>query len=76
MKTIILMCCLGLLSCTQSQREQIAPTPSQEAQHISYLLDSRTNLCFAVSYVSEYPVGTATIFANVPCTPEVIRLIK
>lgn len=75
MKKILLLC-LVLVACTEAQREQVAPTPSQEAQHISYRLDSRTNLCFATSYVSEYPIGTATIFANVPCTPEVIKLIK
>jgi hypothetical protein len=71
-----LLLCLFLLGCNESQREQVAPTPSQEAQHVTYLKDNRTNLCFATSYVSEYPFGTATIFANVPCTPEVEKLIK
>ena len=71
-----LLLCLFLLGCNEEQRAQIAPTPSQEAQHIKYLKDNRTGLCFAVSYVSEYPIGTATIFANVPCGPAVEELIK
>jgi hypothetical protein len=71
-----LLLCLLLVGCNEAQREQVAPTPSQEGQHISYIKDRRTNLCFATSYVSEYPIGTATIFANVPCTPDVEKLIK
>ena len=67
---------IHFIGCSDAQREQVAPTPSQEAQHVTYLKDGRTGLCFATSYVSEYPFGTATIFANVPCSPEVEKLIK
>lgn len=75
MKTILLLC-FGLLACNEQTRKEIAPTDSEKAAQVSYYKDPRTNLCFATSYVSEYPFGTATIFANVPCSPEVEKLIK
>lgn len=74
MKKIIL--CLFLLGCSEETRKQMAPTIAEEANQIRYYKDSRTNLCFAYSQVSEYPVGNASIFTNVPCTPEVLQLIK
>lgn len=68
--------CLLLLGCNEQTRKEIAPTDAEKARQVSYYKDPRTNLCFATSYVSEYPFGTATIFANVPCSPEVEKLIK
>lgn len=74
MKKILL--CLLLIGCNEDFRKENFPTVKEEANQIRYYKDSRTNLCFAMSQVGEYPVGTATIFANVPCTPEVEKLIK
>lgn len=43
-----------------------------EISAIIYLKDNRTNLCYAEYYLgSEYGVLT-----NVPCSPEVLELIK
>jgi hypothetical protein len=74
MKKLLLLFCL--LGCDPRELNgNLVPTASQEASHIEYAKDGRTGLCFVVSYVSEYPLGTATIFNNVPCTPEVEKLI-
>ena len=37
-----------------------------------YIKDARTNLCFA-TYSLGYDNGS---FANVPCSPEVLKLVK
>lgn len=39
---------------------------------IVYTKDRRTNLCFA----SMYPTSTQYVLTNVPCTPEVERLVR
>lgn len=78
MKKILLL--LLLIGCNETSREQFRkenfPTVKEEASQIRYYKDSRTNLCFAASQVGEYPTGTATVFANVPCSPAVEELIK
>ena len=74
MKKLLILCLL-LLGCNEETRKQLTPTVADEANQIRYYKDPRTNLCFATSYVSEYPIGQATIFANVPCSPEVEKLI-
>lgn len=45
--------------------------PREEVEQIRYYKDSRTNLCFVVNRT----YGDALVFTNVPCTPEVERLI-
>lgn len=68
-----------LLGCDSPKEKSATPSPSWEAkqaEHIVYVKDSRTNLCFTMSTVSEYPLGTAVIFSNVPCTPGVEELIR
>jgi hypothetical protein len=69
-----LLLCLFLVACNETQ--QGAPAPEQKGVQLSYVKDRRTNLCFALSYVGEYPIGTATIFTNVPCSSEVEQLIS
>lgn len=74
MKTIIVLA-LCLLACDEQTRKELAPTASEEANKIVYYRDSRTGLCYAASFVGEYPFGTATVFSNVPCSPEVEKLL-
>lgn len=47
-------------------------TPTEEINKIRYYKDIRTNLCF----VENYTYAGHIVFANVPCSPEVERLIK
>lgn len=75
MKKLIIFCLL-LFACTPETRKEFAPTPDEEANRIRYYKDNRTGLCFASSEVSEYPIGTAEVFTNVPCTPEVEKLLN
>lgn len=74
MKKLLLL--LALLSCDAETRKSIAPSTEDKAGMIKYVKDPRTSLCFAVSWVSEYPIGQADIYTNVPCSPEVEKLIK
>lgn len=52
------------------------PTEAEAVNKIRYYKDERTGLCFVVSNVSEYPVGTASVYSYVPCSPEVEKLIS
>ena len=74
MRSILILLCI--LGCTPPSSENIPSTLSQEVNSINYVKDNRTGLCFAVSYVGEYPIGSSHILSNVPCTPEVEKLIK
>lgn len=47
-------------------------TPSTKADSIVYVKDSRTDLCFVITHT----YGGYSQFNNVPCTPEVERLIS
>jgi hypothetical protein len=73
MKKFLLL--LALVACDKDSVHEFI-SPHDNVANVTYVKDSRTGFCFAVSYVSEYPVGTANIYNNVPCTPEVERLIK
>ncbi len=70
MKSILI-----LLLCLSGCNNSVFPTESERVNKIVYLKDIRTNLCFAVNYVHEYPIGEARIVTNVPCTNEVEKLI-
>jgi hypothetical protein len=76
MKKFLLV--LLLVGCDKSN-SSATPEPSWEskqANNIVYVKDTRTDLCFAVSTVSEYPLGTAIIYTHVPCRDSVEKLIK
>jgi len=76
MKTItaiLIACCLIACDVPADKEE----TPSVSATHyasiyFTYFKDTRTNLCF----VSEALGRTYAVMTNVPCTPEVLALIK
>jgi hypothetical protein len=72
-KTILLVS-LCLLGCNSLQ-EKTFPTTSEEVNQLIYYKDQRTQLCFIENDVPTSPFS-ATIFSNVPCTPEVEKLIS
>jgi hypothetical protein len=75
MKKLLLL--LVLVACNRDEaRKLVSPTVEDKVVELTYVKDTRTKLCFAVSWVSEYPIGTAYVYSSVPCTPEVERLIK
>jgi hypothetical protein len=47
-------------------------TTNQGINKISYFKDERTGLCFA----GEYLGYNSAVLANVPCSPEVLKLIE
>lgn len=77
MKNIILLC-LVLFACNEDSRENFRkeafPTVQEQALRVTYVKDSRTNLCFV--YNSVLTDVNSVVFTNVPCSPEVERLIK
>lgn len=78
LKASSLLLLLSLVACDKASDSQL-PKPSYDqknAQSIAYVRDDRTGLCFVLSYVSEYPIGTATIYSHVPCTDRVEKLVK
>ena len=76
MKKILL--CLFLISCNEGSREEfrkeVFPTVREEAQRLTYVKDTRTNLCFVRNSV--LTDVNSVVFTNVPCTPEVEKLIR
>lgn len=68
-KSKIALCVTMLLLCACGA-EPAAQRAKNLNKYIEYGVDSRTNLCFAVSSANAYgPIGT-----HVPCTAEVKRL--
>jgi hypothetical protein len=61
-KTVLLVCLLGLLACE---------TTADKVSEITYIRDPRTNLCFA-TWNWGAQIGS---FTAVPCSPEVSKLI-
>lgn len=57
-----------LLGCEASAKEEV--------NSFSYYKDTRTNLCFVVSGINNGHMVTYHVYSNVPCTPEVEKLIK
>lgn len=71
MKNKIALCVTMLLlcACGAEPTEHAAQRAKNINKYIEYGVDSRTNLCFAVSANEYGPIGT-----HVPCTAEVKRL--
>jgi PBP1b-binding outer membrane lipoprotein LpoB len=67
---------LVLTGCSEKAMNEAFPSEYQRAQNLSYVKDERTNLCFVHNYVQNSSLGTYHIFTNVPCSPEVEKLIK
>lgn len=60
-KIIAAMCLLGLVACV---------SPQERINSITYLKDSRTNLCYALM------TNNAIVITNVPCTDLVLKAIE
>ena len=71
----LLLISLMLFGCADSNEtinQNIINNYKNQMSYIIYLKDNRTNLCYAGNYLgTQYGVLT-----NVPCTPEVLELIK
>lgn len=73
----ILLLCLVLCACDEETRKRLNPTPQEEAQTIHYVKDNRTGLCFVYNSIGmSAQGGGGDVYTNVPCTPEVEKLIK
>lgn len=59
--------CIGPSSITETK---------QKVQELEYYKDSRTELCFVRNYVINSNGFSDNVFANVPCTSEVEKLIN
>lgn len=71
MKQLILLLCLT--SCIGPSDVE---STKEEAQVLEYYKDTRTNLCFVRNSVTNSQAISYNVFTNVPCTPEVEKLIK
>lgn len=69
-----LLFCLLIVGCSTPQEiEDIkARRKQEEIAELSYHKDNRTGLCFVRNQTTHGYV----VFTNVPCTPEVEKLIK
>ena len=75
MKKILILLVFIFVGCNEASAREFFPTKSQEANQITYVKDSRTNLCFAYNSVTNSNGFTDSVLTNVPCTPEVERLL-
>jgi len=64
---------IGCLSSCEAARAGFFPTIQEKANSITYVKDSRTGLCFV--YNTVLTNVNSVIMTNVPCTPEVERLL-
>jgi len=76
LRVTIISLLLALTACDEKSRAEAFPSEYQRAQTLSYVKDERTNLCFVHNYVMNSNLGTYHIFVNVPCTPEVEKLLS
>lgn len=75
-KVMLVSLLLVLAACDEKARAKAFPSEYERAQNLSYVKDERTNLCYVHNYVQNSNLGTYHIFTNVPCTPEVEKLLS
>jgi hypothetical protein len=74
-KVLLLVLCL--FGCSEQTRHEMFPSPQESAQGIHYVKDNRTGLCFVYNSIGmSAQGGGGDVYTNVPCTPEVEKLIK
>jgi hypothetical protein len=64
-----------VIGCDENTKKEFFPSPAQKANSITYVKDERTQLCFVYNYVTNSSMGSYDIFTNVPCSPEVEKLL-
>ena len=74
MKRVLFLLCL--VACSPQAREDFFPPANKRVAQITYVKDTRTNLCFVHNEVTMPNMVSYDVFTNVPCTPEVEALIK
>lgn len=75
MKALLLCLLIALSGCVHPQQLSKSDT-SDVLNGLQYVKDVRTGLCFATLTGSNGHVGLLVSIANVPCSPDVERLIK
>jgi hypothetical protein len=75
MKITLIGLCLSLVACDNYQMKPSDGAVRDAPDKLRYFHDSRTGLCFAG--LSEASSGTVyqMQITNVPCTPDVLRII-
>lgn len=75
----ILFLVVSAIGCDPPTHEQTVAKAEQvskeAADNITYTKDKRTGLCFTVTHIAEYPIGSASVYNNVPCSAEVEALL-
>jgi hypothetical protein len=70
--SLLLLLCLG---CDEKTKREFFPSAAGRVIQITYTQDARTGLCFAVNSVTNSNGFSDDVFTNVPCTPEVEKLL-
>jgi hypothetical protein len=68
-KLFILLALSGCIGATGPEETH------KQTQTLEYYKDMRTNLCFVRNSVTDSNGFSENIFSNVPCTPEVEKLV-
>lgn len=69
---LLILAAVTLASCApDTERERRVPANSHSYSAVRYVMDTRTEICFAESGIG-YPYGTRS---TVPCTPLVLKAI-
>lgn len=75
MKLLILCLFIALSGCIQPQH--LSKTDTRNLSNgLAYVKDGRTGLCFATITGNNGHFGLLVSITNVPCSPDVERLIK
>ncbi len=72
-KGILILALILLAAC---QHETKVSVSRDTTNSIVYMKDSRTGLCFATMGSMSYGGYVSISIANVPCSPEVMRLVQ
>jgi hypothetical protein len=67
---------LFLVGCNDQVKKSLLPSETDRVEKLTYHKDSRTGLCFVHNVVYSSTTVNSHIFTEVPCTPEVEKLIK
>jgi hypothetical protein len=72
----VMIISLLLMACDESTKREWFPPAQDRVQSLSYVKDNRTGLCFTYMSVTNSNGFSSDVFSNVPCTPEVEKLIQ
>lgn len=64
---------LCFMGCSEATRKDLFPSRAESANRILYVKDTRTGLCFVSNEI--LTDINSIVLTNVPCTPEVEKLL-